>query len=248
MQLPVGLFGVAVATVSLPRLSDEVSRQQMDAVRSTFSYSMRLVFALTIPVSVLTAVMARPLCSLLYERGSFSSVDTLFTSQALVFYSLAIFGAGSSRVLASTFYSLKRPKIPMKASFLAVGVNILLNLTLMWSLRFRAMALSASLASVLNMALLFGALRSALGPYDGKSIASTAFRVSVASGLAGAAAWVIYKSLIGDAGPALLLLRAVHVAVPSAAALLVFLGVSRLLKIDEVWQLIRDLSHRLRRS
>jgi len=248
MQLPIGLFGVAVATVSLPRFSDEVSRGEMDAFRSTFSYAMRLVFTLTIPVSILTAVMARPLCSLLYERGSFSSVDTLLTSQALVFYSLAIFGSGSARVLASTFYSLKRPRIPMRASFVTVGVNIALNLILMWSLRFRAMALSASLASVVNMALLFAAVRPALGPCDGRAIASTGLRVSAASAVSGASAWLTYKGLIVSWEHVNILLRVAHLMIPLTVALIAFLVFSWLLKIDEVWQLIRDMSDRLRRT
>ena len=248
MQLPIGLFGVAVAAVTLPRLSEEVSRGEMDAARSTFSYSMRLVFTLTIPISIITFVLARPVCALLYERGSFTPLDTLFTSEALMLYSLTIFGAGSSKVLASTFYSLRRPRIPMRASFAAVGLNIALNLVLMWSLRFRAMALSASVASVLNMVLLLGAIRPALGEYDGKRIASTGLRVLASSAAMGVAAWITYSRLVSTSDPVSLAWRAIHLIIPLTAAVVVFLVLSWLLRIEEVWQLIRDLVDRLRGS
>jgi putative peptidoglycan lipid II flippase len=219
----------------------------MAAARSTFSYSMRLVFTLTIPISILTFVLARPVCSLLYERGSFTSMDTLFTSQALMFYSLTIFGAGSSKVLASTFYSLRKPRIPMRASFAAVGLNIVLNLVLMWSLRFRAMALSASLASVLNMVLLLAAMRPALGEYDRKGMISTGVRVLASSLVMGAAAWVTYAGLVSSSEPVSLAWRMICLIIPLAVAVIVFLVLSWVMKIEEVWQLIRDMLGRLRR-
>jgi len=247
MQLPIGLFGVAVASVSLPKLSEEASRGQMDMVRSTFSYSMRLVFTLTIPASVLTAVLARPICSLLYERGNFTHADTIFTSQALIFYSLTILGAGASKVLASTFYSLKRPKTPMKISFLCVAANIALNLILMWSLRFRAMALSTSVASILNMALLFVGVRSVVGPYDKRAIASTGVRILIASVMMGAAAWAGYSWLLIRIDSLSLASRAILVIIPLALGGTAFLVLSRLMGIVEVQQLIRDLRDRLRR-
>lgn len=248
MQLPIGLFGVAVATVSLPKLSEEVSRREMDNVRSTFSYSMRLVFTLTIPAAVLTAVLARPICALLYERGNFTQADTLFTSQALMFYSLTIIGAGASKVLASTFYSLKRPGLPMKISFVCVAANIALNLSLMWTMRFRAMAFSTSIASILNMTLLFAALRGLLGPYDARAIRSTAARVLIASLLMGGAAWTGYIWLSARIGLVSLASKVIILIIPLALGGIVFLVFSKLMAIREVEQIIKDLRDRIRRA
>jgi len=248
MQLPIGLFGVAVASVALPRLSEEVSRREMDMVRSTFSYSMRLVFTLTIPAAVLTAVLARPICALLYERGNFTQADTLFTSQALMFYSLTIMGAGASKVLASVFYSLKRPGLPMKISFACVAANIALNLALMWTMRFRAMAFSTSLASILNMALLFAAVRGVLGPYDAKAIRSTGGRVLTASLLMGGAAWGGYVWLSGRIGFVSLASKAILLIIPLILGGIVFLVFARLMAIREVGQIAKDLRDRVRRA
>lgn len=248
MQLPIGLFGVAVATVSLPRLSEQVSRNEMDMVRSTFSYSMRLVFTLTIPASVLTAALAKPICSLLYERGSFTHADTIFTSQALIFYSLTILGAGASRVLASTFYSLKRPRTPTRISLVCVVANISLNLTLMWFIGFRSMALSTSVASLLNMFLLLAAVRNALGEYGAKAVLWTALRVLIASLTMGAATWLCYFWLSTRIGSVSLASRAILLIIPLALGGTVFLVVSRLMRIGEVRQVIRDLWDRIRRA
>ncbi len=248
MQLPIGLFGVAVAAVSLPKLSSEVSRGEMQMARSTFSYSMRLVFTLTIPASVLSATLARPICSLLFERGNFSAADAVSTSQALLFYSLTIFGVGASKVLATTFYSLKDPRTPMKASFAAVVFNVVMNLLLMRFLRFRAMALSASLASLVNVVLLFVPLRRALGRYDGKAIAIAGIKVSLASLIMGLAAWTSHRWLLETVTRAALVSRLVLFIIPLGIGAVLFLAVSRLLRIGEVWQVIRDLKDRFLRG
>jgi putative peptidoglycan lipid II flippase len=248
MQLPIGLFGVAVAAVSLPKLSSEVSRNEMGMARSTFSYAMRLVFTLTIPASVLSATLSRPICSLLYERGNFSATDALFTSQALFFYSLTIFGVGASKVLATTFYSLKNPRTPMRASFAAVAFNVVLNLLLMRFMRFRAMAFSASLASILNVVLLFIPMRKALGGYDGKAIATAGAKISLASIVMGVSAWTSYRWLSGTVTSTALVSRFILLIIPLGIGAGLFLAVSRLLRTGEVWQVIRDLKDRFLRA
>src|SRR5262249_60302111 len=83
MQLPIGLFGVAVATVSLPALSRAAARQDVAQLRSTLSESVRLVLLLTVPAALLLAVMAEPVIALLFPHGRFHARDTVATAGAL---------------------------------------------------------------------------------------------------------------------------------------------------------------------
>ncbi|MCH7761979.1 murein biosynthesis integral membrane protein MurJ [candidate division TA06 bacterium] len=185
MHLPLGVFGVAVATVALPLLSREAAKDQMGKVRETFSHSFRLVLFLSLPASIFLFVLATPLIRLLFERGSFSPIDTLNTSQALQFYAIGIIGAASAKVVANTFYSLKDPKTPLRITWITVFANLLLCLILMRLLQFKGLALATSLAALLNLSLLLIGLRKKLKRIDGRRIFRTSSKVALSALLMG---------------------------------------------------------------
>jgi putative peptidoglycan lipid II flippase len=83
MQFPIGVFGVAVATVTFPIISAYAAKKEMGEVVSTFSSSLKLVFFLAIPSAVFLAVASKPVISVLFQHGRFTYLDTLATSQAL---------------------------------------------------------------------------------------------------------------------------------------------------------------------
>lgn len=154
MQLPLGLFGVAVGSVALPMIAKKVTEGKLDDARSTLAESMKLVFLLTIPIAVIIMFLATPVTRMVYEWGKFTSLDTLFVSQALVLYTLGIPFASAIRVIASSFYSFRDAKTPMYASLVSVVVNVFINLLLMGTLKFRAFPLAMTIATVANMAIL----------------------------------------------------------------------------------------------
>jgi putative peptidoglycan lipid II flippase len=187
MQLPIGVFGVALATVSLPGLSRAAVDQDVAALKTTLSAALRLVFALTIPASLWLAVMARPLIALLYEHGRFGGADTLQTASALVMYCLGLPAFAAVGVVSRTFYALGETRIPVQASFAAVLVNLGLNLAFIGPLRFLGLehlglALATSATAFANLAQLVWYLRRRIGPLEGRRMLGTAAR-SVAAAL-----------------------------------------------------------------
>jgi putative peptidoglycan lipid II flippase len=193
MQFPIGVFGVAVATVTFPIISAYAAKKEMGEVLSTFSSSLKLVFFLTIPSAVFLAVASKPVISVLFQHGRFNYLDTIATSQALIFYCIGLFAYSSVRLTASSFYSMGDTKTPVKTSAVAVGVNIVLNLLLMHPMGFRGLALAASIAAMTNLFLLLFILDKRIGPLDRKGISITFSKILSSAVLMGTTIWIYLK-------------------------------------------------------
>src|SRR5262249_17729150 len=127
MQLPLGVFGVAIGTVTLPLLARRVAAGDMTSFRRELARGMRLAFLLTIPSTAGLMLLAEPIISVLYEHGKFSSKDTIEAAGALRFYAVGLCGYAALKVLVNAFYAVDRRKTPMIVSFVAIGVNVLAN-------------------------------------------------------------------------------------------------------------------------
>ena len=196
MQLPIGVFGVALATVSLPALSRAAAQEDMVALKTTFSATVRLVFLLTVPAALWLGVMARPLIALLYEHGRFGPLDTVRTADALVMYCVGLPAFAASGVLTRTFYALGDTRRPVQASFVSVGLNVVLNLLLMRPLGHLGLALATSATSIANLVQLTFYLRRRIGSLEGGRIVNTSLRV-LAAGAATAALCGLGLALLG---------------------------------------------------
>lgn len=244
MHLPLGVFGVAVATVALPILAKEAAREETGRVRETFSSSFRLVFLLSLPASILFLVLADPIIRILYERGNFTPEDTIQTSKALQFYSIGIMGAASAKVVANTFYSLKDPNTPLKATWISVFANLFLSLILMRFLQFKGLALATSLSALLNLILLLMGLRKKLERIDGWRILITSTKIFMTSLLMGIGVYLFVRwfemSFFGGISPSFVL-QTTEIIFSLLIASSIFLLFSFWLRIEEVKIITRGL-------
>jgi len=238
MHLPLGLFGIAIGTVALPSLSRLVLANDVAAVKATLTDSLKMVLFLTVPTSALIAGLAVPFTRAIYERGHFTAADTLATAGALVLYTLGIPFMSALRNVAAVFYAYKDAKTPMYASFASIGLNIVLNVSLMWVLGFMAFPLSTTLAAILNVSILYALLPRKLGPMELGPLASYAGRLAAASAAGGGAAWLGNRFLAGALGTSFLA-TAAGVAACGLAGLGIFFAVSRVLGLTETRDYLR---------
>ncbi len=154
MQLPIGVFGVAVAVVTLSKVSQAAAEGSDEDFRSHLAESLGLVFVLTIPCAVGLWILGEPIIRLIYERGAFLSTDTSATAQALTHYAIGLPAYAAVKVLAPAFYARKNARAPMFASIAAVIVNIVFNLAVYRTMGFKGLALGTSLAMMVNLGLL----------------------------------------------------------------------------------------------
>jgi putative peptidoglycan lipid II flippase len=169
MQLPIGLFGVAVGVVALPAVSRSVERADIREFNATIARALRLVFALCIPAAVGLAVLAPEFVGLVYEHGRFSARDTAMASRALVAYAIGLAGYANIKVMVPAFYALGDARTPALISCLSIAVNAAGGWLVVHRLGggHAGLAGVTSLVALLNFALLFALLRGRIGTFPG---------------------------------------------------------------------------------
>jgi len=154
MQFPIGVFGVAISTATLTKVSKEVAANDMEKVRTTVVSSLRMVLALTIPSAVGLAIMGVPIISVIYEHGKFHAGDTYATAVALAFYAIGLSAYSAIKVLVPVFYSLGKSRVAILSSGLSVIVNVGLCVLLVQYWGFKGLAFAASIAAIANCLVL----------------------------------------------------------------------------------------------
>jgi len=180
-QFPLAIFGIAIAQAALPTMSREALESGLDKLKETLSFSLRAVNFIMLPASVGLIVLARPITSVLFERGMFDQYSTFITSRALMFYSIGLFSYAGIKILVSCFYSLKDTLTPVKVASASLVVNIVLNLIFMFPMKISGLALATSLSGSFNFFLLFFILRKKIGGIDGYRISISFIKVFAAS-------------------------------------------------------------------
>ena len=249
MQLPLGLFGVALGTVTLPLLSRLVAAGHMDAFRSELAHGMRLAFILTIPCTVGLMMLAEPIMSLLFQHGKFTAHQAYEAGGALRYYAIGLTGYAALKVLVNAFYALERRKTPMVVSFIAVALNLLFNwlFTFKLGLGHRGLALSTGLIACSNFLLLYLLMRAHLKGLETGRLQRLLGKIAIASGA---------LALVCNAANHYLLAEWPTQSIPSKAAAvlatvtigaLVYGGVAWLLNVEELRELWAAVRRRLKR-
>ncbi len=160
MEFPLGLFGIALGTVILPRLSEHHARNEHDHFSDTLDWALRAVFTVTIPSAVGLALLAGPILSTLFQYGEFSERDVLMSARGLMAYSAGLTGFIMVKVLAPGYYARQDTRTPVKIGVIAMLTNAVLCVVLGFSLSHAGLALATSIAAFVNAGLL---LRGLLG-------------------------------------------------------------------------------------
>ena len=190
MYLPIGVFGVSIATAALPVLSHHAALGELHQMRRTISHSLRLMLMLMVPATVGLVVLAVPIVRLVFERGSFTPADTQATSLALVCYAPALIGYSAVHLAVPSFYALRTSLTPALVSVGSVGFNIVLNLVLVRVMGYQGLAIGTAIAGMGNATLLLALLRRRLDGLEGAQIADSFARITVAAAVMGASVWL----------------------------------------------------------
>ncbi|HEY7184949.1 MAG TPA: murein biosynthesis integral membrane protein MurJ [Vicinamibacterales bacterium] len=195
MYFPIGLFGVSIATATLPAVSRHTAQNEPSAVRDTIADGLSLMLMLNVPATIGLAVLAVPIVRLLFEHGRFTPADTLATAAALQFYAIGLIGYSIVRIASPTFYALGRARTPVTISVITVLVNAALNITLMNVMGYRGLALGTSMAALFNATMLLVLLRSHFHGLRERQLLSAMVRIGMASALMGATAFYTHEQL-----------------------------------------------------
>lgn len=235
MQLPLGIFGVAIASATLPSISRSAAANDLNEFRDTLSRSLGLVLVLTIPSAVGLAVLGESIVGAVYQMGAFTAFDTNQTARALACYAVGLVGYSATKVLSPGFYALHDARTPMLVSLASIALNfftVFLMLTVA-HLGHEGLALSTSVVAILSSIVLFALMRNRVGGIYGRKLWQTFHRISTASMLMGAAVWLSSK-YVGTVVGVSKIGRLTDLAVSIPIGLMVLYGMCRMLGIKEL--------------
>ena len=159
VEFPLGVFGIALATVILPNLSEKHAQGSTESFSNMLDWALRWVFMIALPAAVGLAVLAGPLLTTLFQYEEFTSYDVGMASQSLMAYAIGLPAFILIKVLASGFFSRQDTKTPVKIGAIAMVANLVMNLLLVGPLAHAGLALATSLSACLQAFLLFWILR-----------------------------------------------------------------------------------------
>ena len=249
MYLPIGLFGVSIATAVLPAVSRHVVDKDTVGSRRTIADGLSLMMMLNCPATSGLMVLSVPIVRVIFEHGRFTASDTAATAAAVRYYAVGLIAYSVVRIASPTFYALGRNRVPVIVSIFTVVVNATLNIMLVRAMGYVGLALGTSIAAIFNACALLVLLRRYLGGLDEGRILGSLLRITVASAAMGAAtwaadAWLTGIVLPGDSIP----LQIVRLALSIGIALAVLAAAAWALRIREFHDAMTVIIRRFRRT
>lgn len=163
VELPLGVFAIALGTATLPSFSEQVALGKIDELKRTTAFSLRLILFVTVPSTIALILLGSPIISVLFQRGEFGVEATTLTARALFFYTVGLWAFSVVRIIVAVFYALQDTRTPMKAAILSLIVNAVLSVALMFPLQHGGIALATSIASAVNVGMLWLILTRRIG-------------------------------------------------------------------------------------
>ncbi|HNQ14085.1 MAG TPA: murein biosynthesis integral membrane protein MurJ, partial [Pyrinomonadaceae bacterium] len=250
MQFPIGVFGVAVGTASIPVLSRMASEGRLKDFRDTLSSSISLVFLMTVPSACGLIVLGEPIIRLIYERGRFHEADTAMTAYALAGYSIGLTGYAAIKVLSPAFYALDDAKTPMIIALGSIVVNAAASFLFReWLAAYGVghvgVALATSSVALVNFFALALMMRRRISRLNGRVIASAFLRIGLASAIMSVVCWFSFKLLHARFEGHGFLAKAIECFVPIGLGGLTFVIAAKILKIEEVEKIYNAIRRKL---
>ena len=244
MYLPTGLFGVSIATATVPAVSRHAARDDAASVRSTLAEGLSLMLVMNVPATVGLIVLSHPIVRVIFERRAFLPSDTAATAAALQFYAVGLLGYSIVRIASPTFYALGDSRTPVQISIASVVVNAVLSVVLARVLGYRGLALGTSIAALFNAAGLLWLLRRRLDGLDDRRVLGSLARIVIASLLMGMAALVVNGALEAWFPGDTFLRQASRLFLTMVSAILVLGIAAHLLRIREFRQALTLVAKR----
>ena len=245
MQFPIGIFGVAIATVTLPAVARLHAKGAMAEAGKTIEEALRLAFFLTLPAAVGLAVLAPDIIQVIYQHGHFSAASTAATASALRAYAIGLAAYAAIKVVTPCFYALDRRRIPLNVSLVGIGLCISLNFALVkiFHLGHVGLAATTGCIAILNFTQLAIYLRRDV--HFGAVRAWFRFGILVggSAGVCGLTAWLLKHWLVGfgQSFPHLVLALCIEIGVAG----LVYFGLTHVCRITETHYIVGLMRRKL---
>jgi len=240
-QFPLAIFGIALAQAVLPTFSLQAQDKTLVKFKETLSFSLRLIFFVSLPAAFGLAILRIPITQVLFQHGKFDAYSTGITATAVLFYSFGLIFYAGNNILNNSFYSLKDTRTPVKIAVAALLVNIFLNLALMWPMKVGGLALSTALSGALSFMLLLSFLRKKIGKINGRLIIKDFFKIFIASVIMGYVIFFLRERFYFGLENAVASVKVIRLIMLLTAGILAYMFSAYMLKIEQVKWILRKI-------
>jgi putative peptidoglycan lipid II flippase len=250
MQLPIGIFAIAIAVAVFPTLTEQAARKEKDSFKTTMSLGIRSVIFITMPAAAGLIALGVPIVRLLFEQGQFTWAATQATAYALGFYAIGLFSYAVLQVLNRVFYALHDTKTPVSIGILTIVLNTVLNFLLVNKLAHGGLALAYSVAGIFNVLVLLFILRLRIGTIFGTQLLACFIKSVLASVIMGVVSYATaqylagFLNLAGKTGQFFQVGGAIGVGISVYGFLVLALKME---EAELVWDIFKRRFHRRRR-
>lgn len=229
-QFPLGVLGISLATAVFPVMSADAARKDISALIRTVSKGLQGAVFIALPATAGLILIRSILIRTAFERGAFTAADTAITSIVLSFYALGLCGYFLQQITTRAFYALQDSRPPAQTAVLAVVVNIILNLTLIWFMGTAGLALATAVCSYLQVAILTGLISRRFIQINYRNLIITFCKSAVAATTMYIFGAVILK--LAEGWPVNTKFDIVRILVTVIACAAVYIAAAKLLKIE----------------
>jgi putative peptidoglycan lipid II flippase len=182
IHLPIGIFGVAIASATVPAITRSLASGNHGEFRRTLSRSLGVVLLMTVPSSIGLYVLGKDIVRMIYQRGLFTAYDTHQTAFAMSCYAIGLVGYAGAKVLTPAFYTLKDSRTPMLLGLCSIAVNYSAASASMryTKLGHAGLALSTSFVAIFSFVGLFWILRNRVSGIHGRELAASTVKIALA--------------------------------------------------------------------
>ena len=233
MYLPIGLFGVSIATAAIPGITRHAAADDTQGVINDVSQALRLMLMLNVPATLGLIVLATPIIELLVEYRRVNAHMTAGMAAALMGYAPGLVGYSAVKIASPTFYALRDARTPVAVGIVAIGLNVALNLLLVRSMSFSGLALGTGIAALANAGILFWLLRRRLGGLDDRRVLTSLGKIVAASVVMAVVAYTIEHQLALHWPGTQIWRRAIRVGLAIGGGVASLTLAARLLRLEE---------------
>jgi putative peptidoglycan lipid II flippase len=202
IEFPMGVFVIALATVAMPNLSSHASAGDMDGLKETYRYALRMAFFVILPATAGLIALGLPLTSVLFQRGQFDHPMAARTAVTLFGFLAGLWAGAGVRQTVPVFYALQDTRTPVRAAAVSLVVYVVAAALMYRRLETLGLALAVACSSVVNFGWLVAVLRRRLGRLGLRAISTSTVRAGLAAGACGVVARLVATLGVWELGGA----------------------------------------------
>lgn len=244
-SFPLGIFGVSFAVAVFPTLSASFAKNMNDEFVKNFSKTFRRILFFIIPLSIFILLLRAQLVRVILGAGEFNWEDTVLTLETLGFLTISLFAQCLIPLLARAFYAIHNTKTPFYVALISEAINIILVIILIEKYQVAGLAIAFSVASIVNMSLLFSILRKKIGYLDEKNIFNSGIKILLAATVAGISIQSLKYFIDSLVNIDTFLGIFTQLMISGLIGISIFILMSSLLKIEEFYHFRDSISRKL---